>query len=133
MVEFYAYLLEKKLVTPLFAKPRDGHPLPNFNPSMKSEHHFKAKGHTLEECVHLRHQIQDLIDNKLIQFNHTAGPNVISNPLPPHPKENMNTISIVEERIPDFSSPSFPWKAMLRALAQESQLVLENIRAPGFN
>ena len=120
-------------MTPLFTKPRES-PFPlGFDPSKKCEHHFGAEGRTLEDCMHLRHQIQDLIDNKLIQFNHTAWPNVISNPLPPHPKENMNTISIVEERIPNFSSPSFPWKAMLRALAQESQLVLENIRAPGFN
>ena len=45
----------------------------------------------------------------------------------------MNAISIVEERIPDFSSPLFPWKAMLRALAQECHIVLENIGAPGFD
>ena len=81
----------------------------------------------------MRYQIQDLIDNKLIQFNNTAGPNVITNPLPPHLEGNVNTISIVEERIPDFSSPSFPWKAMLWALAQESHIVLENIKTPGFD
>ena len=91
-------------MTPLFVKPRDGPPLPGFNPSKKCEHHFWAKGHTLEECVHLRHRIQDLIDNKLIQFDKTARQNVITNPLPPHPKRNVNAISIVEERIPDFSS-----------------------------
>lgn len=66
MVELYAYLLERKLVTPLFAKPRDGPSPPYFDLSTKCEHHFGAKGHTLEECVQLRYQIQDLIDNKLI-------------------------------------------------------------------
>ena len=55
MVELYAYLLEKKLVTPIFAKPRGNPSLLNFDPSKKCEHHFKAVGHTLEECVHLRH------------------------------------------------------------------------------
>ena len=55
MVEFYAYLLEKKLVTPLFVRPKDGPPLPDFNPSKKCEHHFRVKGHTLEECTQLRH------------------------------------------------------------------------------
>jgi len=84
MVEFYAYLLEKKLVTPLFVRPKDGPPLPDFNPSKKCEHHFRVEGHTLEECTQLRHRIQDLINNKLIQFDNTARPNVITNPLPPH-------------------------------------------------
>lgn len=75
MVEFYAYLLEKKLVTPLFARPRDGPPLPSFNLSKKCEHHFGAEGHTLEEFTQLRHQIQD---NKLIEFNNMARLNVIT-------------------------------------------------------
>ena len=66
MAELYAYLLEKKLVTPIFAKPRDGPPLLSFDPSKKCEHDFMVKGHTSEECVHLKHQIQDLIDNKLV-------------------------------------------------------------------
>ena len=39
----------------------------------------------------------------------------------------------MEERILDFSSPSFPLKAMLWALARESHIVLDNIRALGFD
>ena len=58
--------------------------------------------------------------------------NVITNPLPSHQERNVNVISIVEERIPDFSSISFPWKAMLWAL-EESHIVLENIVALGFD
>ena len=132
MVKLYAYLLEKKLVTPLFAKPRDGPPPPSFDLSKKCEHHFGAKGHTLEECVQLRYRIQDLINNKMIQFDNTAKPNVITNPLLPHTEENENAISTVEEKSPNFSSPLSLWKAMLWALAQESHIVLENIRALGF-
>ena len=113
MAKLYAYLLEKKLLTPIFAKPKDGPPLPDFDPSKECEHHFGAEGHTLEECTQLRHQIKALIDNKLIQFENTAGLNVITNPLPPHQEGYVNAISILEERIPDFTSPSFPWKAML--------------------
>ena len=92
-----------------------------------------AEGHTLEECTNLRNRIQDLIDNKLVQFNNAAKPNVITNPLPPHQEGNVNAISIVEERIPNFSSISFLWKAMLWALAQESHIILENIGALGFD
>lgn len=56
-----------------------------------------------------------------------VGLNVITNPLYSHLKGNMDAISIVKERIPNFSSPSFPWKAMLQALAQESHIVLTNM------
>ena len=66
MAELYAYLLEKKLVTPIFVRSRDGPPLPNFYPSKKCEHYFGAKGHTRKKCAHLRHWIQDLINNKLV-------------------------------------------------------------------
>ena len=45
----------------------------------------------------------------------------------------MNAIITMEERIPDFSSPSFPWKAMLRALVQESHFDLRGIGTLGFD
>ena len=61
-----------------------------------------------------------------------VGLNVITNPLPSHQERNVNVISIVEERILDFSSISFPWTAMLWAL-EESHIVLENIVALGFD
>ncbi|KAK9997789.1 hypothetical protein SO802_017392 [Lithocarpus litseifolius] len=57
MAELYVYLLEKKLVTPIFLRPKEGPPLPSFDPSKKCEHNFQTEGHTLEECTNLRHQI----------------------------------------------------------------------------
>ncbi|KAK9997875.1 hypothetical protein SO802_017478 [Lithocarpus litseifolius] len=125
MADLYAYLLKRKLVTPMFAKPREGPPSPNFDPSKKCEHHFGAKGHTLKECYQLRDRVQDLIDKKLIQFNNVAALNIITNPLPPYQEGNVNAIITVEEKVPDFSSSSFPWKAMLRTLVQESHLDLK--------
>ena len=130
MADLYAYLLERKLVTPMFSKPREVLPPPGFDPSKKCEHHFGAEGHTLKECYHLRDHIQDLIDSKLIQFNNAATLNIITNPLPPHQEGNMNAIITVQERVPNFSSLSFPWKAMLRALVQESHLYLKRYRNP---
>ena len=50
MVDLYAYLLERKLVTPMFQRPREGPLQLGFDPSKKCEHHFRAEGHTLEEC-----------------------------------------------------------------------------------
>ena len=116
MVDLYAYLLERKLVTPMFARPREGPLPPDFDPSKKCEHHFEAEGHALKECYHLRDRVQDLIDNKLIQFNNAAILNIITNPLPLYQEGTINAIITMEERVLDFSSPSFPWKAMLRAL-----------------
>ena len=66
MVELYAHLLERKLVTPMFYRPKECPLSPSFDLSKKCEHHFRAKGYTLEECYHLRDCVQDLIDNKLI-------------------------------------------------------------------
>ena len=117
MAELYANILEKKLVTSLFANLRDNHPLLGFDPSKKCEHHVKVGRHALEEYVHLRHRIHDHIINKLIQFNNITRSNVITNPLPHHLEGNVNAISIVEESIRDFSSPSSPWKTMLQDLA----------------
>ena len=136
MAELYAYLFKKKLVTPIFVRPRDGPSTLDFNPSKKCKQHFGAEGYTLEECVQLRYWIQDLINNKLIQFGNKVGLNVIPNPLPPHPDGNMNAITIVAGGILDFSPPpppTFLWKAMLRALAKESHIVQENIGALSFD
>ena len=68
IIDLYPYLLEWKLVTLLFVRPRKGPPSPGIDPSKKCEHHFGTDGHTLEECYQLRDRVQDIIDNKLIQF-----------------------------------------------------------------
>ena len=112
MADLYTYLLERKLVTPMFARPRESPPSPSFDLSKKCEHHFRAEGHTLEECYQLKDHVQDHIDNKLIQLNNAATPNIITNPLPSHQEGNVNATITMEERVPDFSSPSFPLKAM---------------------
>ncbi|KAL0015461.1 hypothetical protein SO802_002530 [Lithocarpus litseifolius] len=57
MAEHYAYLLQKKLVTPMFAGQSDDPLLPSFDSFKKCEHHFRAKGHTLEEFSQLRNRV----------------------------------------------------------------------------
>ena len=57
----------------------------------------------------------------------------MTNPLTPHQEGNVNAIFLMKERILDFSSPSFPLKVVLWALAQESHIVLENVRALRFD
>ncbi|KAK9997910.1 hypothetical protein SO802_017513 [Lithocarpus litseifolius] len=133
LTDLYALLLERKLVTPMFYRPREGPPALGFDSSKKCEHYFKVEGHTFEECYHLKDHIQDLMDNKLIQFNNVSTPNILTNPLPPHREGNVNAIIVVEERVLDFSSPTFPWKAMLRALVRDSHLDLKGMGTPGFD
>ena len=48
LADLCAYLLERKLVTPVFYRPKEGPPAPGFDSSKKFEHHFGVKGHTLE-------------------------------------------------------------------------------------
>ena len=45
----------------------------------------------------------------------------------------MNAIINVEERVLDFSLPSFSWKAMLCALVQESHLDLKGMETLRFD
>ncbi|KAK9984202.1 hypothetical protein SO802_033727 [Lithocarpus litseifolius] len=117
----------------MFQRPKEDPPSPSFDPSKKYENHFEAKGHNLEECYHLRDRVLHLINNKLIQFDNVAAPNIITNPLPPHQERNVNASITIEERVLNFSSLSFPWKAMLRALFQESHLYLKDMGTPGFD
>ena len=77
--------------------------------------------------------VQDLIDNKLIQFDNAATPNIITNPLPPHQEGNVNAIITVGERVLDFCSPSFPWKSMLQTLVQKRHLDLKGMGTLGFD
>ncbi|KAK9995731.1 hypothetical protein SO802_020417, partial [Lithocarpus litseifolius] len=70
------------------SRPREGPLSPNFDPSKNCENHCRVEGHTLEECYHLKDRVQDLIDNKLTQFDNAATSNIITNPLPPHQEGN---------------------------------------------
>ena len=51
MADLYAYLLERKLVTPMFYKPREGPSSPGFDSSKKCEHHFGAEGTPLKNVT----------------------------------------------------------------------------------
>ena len=45
------------------------YPLPRFyNPGEHCEYH-QTSGHTLDKCFHLRHDIQDLIDQGKVSFD----------------------------------------------------------------
>ncbi|KAF5931581.1 hypothetical protein HYC85_027752 [Camellia sinensis] len=67
-------------------KPLEPHPLPNFRPPTHNPAKYCAfhrqHGHDIDVCFRPRHEIQDLIDNKVIVPPEKL--NVTTNPLPPH-------------------------------------------------
>ncbi|KAF5932618.1 hypothetical protein HYC85_028789 [Camellia sinensis] len=67
-------------------KPLEPRPLPeklprSHNPARYCAYH-QQHGHNTDQCFRLRHDIQDLVDNKVIAP--PKKPNVTTNPLPPH-------------------------------------------------
>ncbi|XP_069148216.1 uncharacterized protein [Solanum lycopersicum] len=53
-------------------------------------------GHDTEDCINLKHKIQDLIDQEVVSLQ-PAAQNVNTNPLPNHGGENINMIETDED------------------------------------
>ena len=53
-------------------------------------------GHDTEDCINLKHKIQDLIDQEVVSLQ-PAAPNININPLPNHGGGNINMIEIDED------------------------------------
>lgn len=90
-VTAYKKLLEKGAIKPL--EPRElAKELPaSHNPNVYCAYH-QMPGHHTNNCIRLRHKIQDLIDNGTLPI---PKPNTISNPMPEHkPNAQLNQITI---------------------------------------
>ena len=55
-----------------------------YNPNAKCAYHSNSPGHDTNDCWTLKNKIQDLIDNKTIEFDPLETPNVITSPMPNH-------------------------------------------------
>ncbi|XP_058741044.1 uncharacterized protein LOC131613387 [Vicia villosa] len=90
------YLLDLKLVQlRTLATPAK---LPaNWDANTRCEFHSGAPGHSIENCKVLKHQVQNLLDSKAIEFTPTPGPNVVQNPMPPHGSHAANALECVED------------------------------------
>ncbi|KAF5932599.1 hypothetical protein HYC85_028770 [Camellia sinensis] len=80
-------------------KPLEPHPLPEKLPPSHSLVKYCAfhqqHGHETDYCFRLRHEIQDLIDNRVIVP--LEKPNVTTNPLPPHnPAPPLKPINLIQ-------------------------------------
>ncbi|KAF5932938.1 hypothetical protein HYC85_029109 [Camellia sinensis] len=83
-----------------YLSPLDPRPLPEpllakHDPTKHCAFHQQPR-HDIDRCFHLRHEIQDLIDNKVITPPQPPKPNVTANPLLPHdrvpPPPHLNLI-----------------------------------------
>ncbi|GKV17074.1 hypothetical protein SLEP1_g27625 [Rubroshorea leprosula] len=85
------------LVTPIPMVPLNP-PFPTgYNPQARCEYHSGGVGHDLENCLALKHRIQDLIEAKELQITlepELVGPNITKNPLPTH---DWSTVNIIEK------------------------------------
>ncbi|KAG5544329.1 hypothetical protein RHGRI_016922 [Rhododendron griersonianum] len=78
---------------------------PNLNQNVYCDFH-QMHGHTTDNCICLRHEIQNLIDNKVIDTPPSDKPNTMTNPLPQHNAPfHINQITQVKSQ--DFDPTSF--------------------------
>ncbi|KAI8568358.1 hypothetical protein RHMOL_Rhmol02G0191900 [Rhododendron molle] len=66
-------------------------------------------GHTTDNCIRLRQEIQNLIDNKVVDAPPSDKPNTISNPLPQHNSPfRLNQITLAKnQNLPEFDPTLF--------------------------
>ncbi|GKV17025.1 hypothetical protein SLEP1_g27583 [Rubroshorea leprosula] len=93
--EVFRQLVAAGLVTPVPMMPVKS-PFPTwYNPQARCEYHSGGVGHDLENCLALRHRVQDLIDAKELKIAsepEVVGPNIAKNPLPTHDGPTINMI-----------------------------------------
>ena len=84
MSQALQHLLKMNLVMLREPHPAPDTSSPNFNPNARCAFHSNCPGHDTNNCWALKHQIQDLIDAKEVEFDPPETPNVITAPMPKH-------------------------------------------------
>ena len=62
-----------------------------YKPEQRCAYHSNSVGHDTEDCINLKHKIQDLIDQEVVSLQ-PAAPNVNTNLLPNHGGGNINMV-----------------------------------------
>ena len=100
------HLLKTNLVTLRNPPSNPDISSPKYNPNAKCAYHSNNPGHEADQCLALKNKIQDLIDNKKIEFDPPATPNVITAPMSNHGK-GVNAIddTTFVSSIEDLTTP----------------------------
>ena len=86
MSQALQHLLKANLVTLHDPPSNPNTTSPKYNPNAKCAYHSNSPGHETDQCWALKNKIQDLIDNKTIEFDPCTTLNVITAPMPNHGK-----------------------------------------------
>ena len=89
------HLLRSNLVTLRDPPANSDTSSPRYNPNAKCAYHSNSLGNKTDQCWALKNKIQDLVDNKTIEFDPPPTPNVITAPIPKHDK----SVNAIEDTI----------------------------------
>ena len=67
-----------------------------YKPDQRCAYHSNSVGDDTEDCINLKHKIQDLIDQEVVSLQ-PATTNVNTNPLTNHGGDNVNMIEIDDD------------------------------------
>ena len=68
-----------------------------YRPDQRCAYNSNSVGHDTEECIKLKHNIKDLIDQEVVSLQ-TAAPNINTNPLPNYGGGNVSVIETNDDR-----------------------------------
>ncbi|XP_050919705.1 uncharacterized protein LOC127137277 [Lathyrus oleraceus] len=89
--KLYPSLVVKNLIQPI-NPPHTPKPLPWwFKPDLHCAIHHGAPDHDIENCYHLKHEVQKLIKSSMVSFE-VRMPNVKANPFPTYGNASMNMV-----------------------------------------
>ena len=68
------HLLKVKLITLKDPPQNPDTSTPKYNPNVKCAYHYDSSGYDTDNCWFLKKKIQDLIDNKEVEFDPPKAP-----------------------------------------------------------
>ena len=91
----YERLAAARYIHPLGPKPMDVNSK-FYKPDKRCAYHSNNVGHDTEDCINLKHKIQDLIDQEVVSLQPVA-PNINTNLLPNYENSHINMIKMDED------------------------------------